>query len=42
MLFIAGSMTGSIVMLFIMSLAIAAKRGDEQIEMIFEKKLNFV
>ena len=37
-LFIAGVMTGSIVMLFTMSLLAAAKRGDEQMEMMMEEK----
>ena len=37
-LFVAGIMTGSIVMLFTMSLMVAAKRGDEQIERLIEEK----
>ncbi len=38
-LLITGIVTGSIVMLFtIMSLLIAAKRGDEQMKMIMEEK----
>lgn len=34
-------MTGSIVMLFTMSLLVAAKRGDEQMEMMMEEKAQF-
>jgi hypothetical protein len=35
--FIVGTMTGSIVMLFIMSLMLAAKQGDHRVEMMSNK-----
>jgi hypothetical protein len=35
--FIVGTMTGSIVMLFIMSLMVVAKQGDQRVEMMSNK-----
>jgi hypothetical protein len=35
--FIVGTMTGSIAMLFTMSLMVAGKRADEQIQMMYSK-----
>lgn len=38
LLFLAGSFVGSLAMLFTMSLMMAAKRGDEQIEAYFKEE----
>jgi hypothetical protein len=35
--FIIGTMTGSIAMLFIMSLMVAAKQGDQRMEMMYKE-----
>ncbi len=36
--FIAGLVVGSLSMLFVMSLMVAAKRGDQQIESFYREK----
>ena len=38
-IFIAGLIVGSFTMLFIMSLMVAAKKGDQQIEAFFNEKV---
>jgi hypothetical protein len=35
--FIIGTMTGSIAMLFVMSLMVAAKQGDQRMEMMYKE-----
>ena len=39
-LFIAGTIVGSVAMLFTMSLMVAAKRGDQQIEEYYQDQVS--
>ncbi|MEH7299378.1 hypothetical protein [Neobacillus drentensis] len=38
LIFVGGLLTGSFTMLFIMSLMVAAKRADQQIEAYYQEK----